>query len=93
MKNFNEWNIDDKRLNAKYTGGEAYLIENGKMVSPVYAPIIEISTPKLWSSIDATGNHTEHHYGTCGKAEPMQGIPVWFGGPSMRIRNIQLGNK
>lgn len=93
MKNFNEWNIDDKRLNAKYTGGEAYIIENGKICEPVYAPVIEISTPALWSSIDATGNNTEYHSGTCGKAEPMQAIPVWFGGPSMRIRNIQLGRK
>ena len=93
MRNFNEWNIDDKRLNAKYTGGDAYIIENGKVCEPVYAPIIEISTPVLWSSVDATAKNTEYHAGTCGKAEPMQGIPVWFGGPSMRIRNIHLGNK
>ena len=93
MKNFNEWNIDDKRLNAKYTGGQAYLIENGKICAPVYAPIIEISTPMLWSSVDATAKNMEYHAGTCGKAEPMQAIPVWFGGPSMRIRNIKLGNK
>ena len=93
MKNFNEWNIDDKRLNAKYIGSEAYIIENGKICEPVYAPIVEISTPALWNAVDATANNTAYHAGTCGKAEPMQGIPVWFGGPSMRIRNICLGNK
>ena len=93
MKSYNEWNIDDKRLNAKYTGGEAYIIENGKICEPVYAPIIEISTPALWSSVDATGNNTEYHSGTCGKGRADAGIPVWFGGPSMRIRNIRLGNK
>ena len=93
MKNFTEWNIDDKRLNAKYTGSECYMIENGKLTVPVKAPIIEISTPILWSSVDAVANNPEYHAGTCGKAEPMQAIPVWFGGPSMRIKNLRLGNK
>ncbi len=93
MKNFTEWNIDDKRLNAKYTGAECYMITDGKLMEPVLAPVIEISTPALWSAIDATAKNTEYHSGTCGKAEPMQAIPVWFGGPSMRIRNVRLGNR
>ncbi|MBI2664630.1 TldD/PmbA family protein [Candidatus Woesearchaeota archaeon] len=93
MNNFMEWNIDDKRLNAKYTGAEAYIIQNGQIMEPVFAPVIEISTPALWSAVDAVANNMEYHSGTCGKAEPMQAIPVWFGGPSMRIRNIKLGNK
>src|SRR5438128_2635943 len=29
MKSFMEWNIDDKRYNAKYAGREAYLVANG----------------------------------------------------------------
>ena len=90
IKNFMEWNIDDKRLNAKYTGAEAYMIKNGKLGEPVWRPTIEISTPKLWSSVDGAAKNMEYHAGTCGKAEPMQAIPVWFGGPSMRIRNIRL---
>jgi len=28
--------------------------------------------------------------GTCGKGEPSQGVPVWFGGPNMRIRNVTI---
>ena len=90
IKNFMEWNIDDKRLNAKYTGAEAYMIRNGRIAEPVWRPTIEISTPKLWSSVDGVAGNMEYHAGTCGKAEPMQAIPVWFGGPSMRIRNIKL---
>ncbi|MBI2175910.1 TldD/PmbA family protein [Candidatus Woesearchaeota archaeon] len=90
LRNFMEWNIDDKRLNAKYTGAEAYMIRNGRLAEPVWRPTIEISTPKLWSSVDAAAGNMEYHAGTCGKAEPMQAIPVWFGGPSMRIRNIRL---
>ena len=91
IKNFMEWNIDDKRFNQKYVGADAYLIENGKVTKPVLKPIIEITTPKLWSSVDAAANNTEYHAGSCGKGEPMQACPVWFGGPSMRIRKIKLG--
>ena len=90
IKNFMEWNIDDKRLNAKYTGAEAYVIRKGRLAEPVWRPTIEVSTPKLWSSVDAVADNMEFHAGTCGKAEPMQAIPVWFGGPSMRIRSLKL---
>ncbi|MCX6711513.1 MAG: TldD/PmbA family protein [Candidatus Woesearchaeota archaeon] len=90
VKNFMEWNIDDKRFNQKYVGAESFLIKNGKIQYPIVNPVIEITTPKLWSSIDAIANNTEYHAGNCGKGEPMQAIPVWFGGPSMRLRNIKV---
>ena len=90
IKNFMEWNIDDKRLNQKYVGAEAYMIEGGKTTVPVRSPSIEISTPALWKSVDAVADNTEYHAGTCGKAEPMQAMPVWFGGPSMRMKNVRV---
>ncbi len=90
MKNFMEWNIDDKRLNQRYVGAEAYLIENGEIKHPVLNPTLEINTPSLYSSIDAVGKNLEHHAGNCGKGEPMQGIPVWLGGPSARLRRVRL---
>ncbi|MEK6968463.1 MAG: TldD/PmbA family protein [Nanoarchaeota archaeon] len=91
MRTFMEWNIDDKRFNQKYVGAEAYLIENGKITKPVRQPVLEITTPKLYSSVDAAANNIEFHAGSCGKGEPMQGMPVWFGGPSIRIRKVRLG--
>ncbi|MEM2121787.1 MAG: TldD/PmbA family protein [Candidatus Woesearchaeota archaeon] len=90
IKNFMEWNIDDQRLNQKYVGAEAYLIENGKIKDPVRNPILETTTPELYSKVDAVANNLEFHAGSCGKGEPMQAIPVWFGGPSFRIRNILI---
>jgi len=90
MKNFMEWNIDDKRLNQKYVGSECYLIKNGKIENPVKIPKIEIDTTSLYHKIDAVANNIEYHAGTCGKAEPMQAIPVWFGGPSIRLRGIKV---
>jgi len=90
MKNFMEWNIDDKRLNQKYVGAEAYLIKNGKITDHVISPKLEISTPDLYNAVDAVAKNTEFHSGNCGKGEPMQAIPVWFGGPSIRLRNVRI---
>ena len=90
IKSFNEWNIDDRRYQQRYIGREAYLIENGELKNPVHNPIIEITTRALWGSVDAVGNYIEQYPGTCGKGEPMQGVPVWMGGAPARLRNILL---
>jgi len=91
FKSYMEWNIDDKRYNQRYTGLEAYLIENGELKHLVRNPVLEITTPVFWSSVDAVGKNVEYVAGNCGKGEPMQGIPVWFGGPHMRLRKIKFG--
>jgi len=91
IKTYMEWNIDDKRFNQKYTGLESYLIENGKLTKLVKRPVLEITTPKFWSSIDTVGKDLGFVAGNCGKSDPSQGIPVWFGGPHIRLKNIILG--
>ena len=91
IKSYMEWNIDDKRFNQRYVGLESYLIRNGKIENLIKRPIIEITTPAFWQSVDAIGNDLEFTAGTCGKSEPMQGVPVWFGGPHIRLKNIRLG--
>ena len=91
INSFNEWNIDDKRYNQKYVGREAYLIENGEIKYPIRKPILELTTPKFYSSIDAIGKNIEFFPGNCGKGEPMQVAPVFMGGPMIRLRNIKLG--
>ena len=90
MKSFTEWNIDDKRIHQKYVGAESYLIENGKITKPVLSPALEISSFELWKKIDAVAKNFELHAGSCGKGEPMQAVPVFFGGPSIRIRGVRL---
>jgi TldD protein len=91
MKSFMEWNIDDRRYNQRYVGLESYLIENGEIKTPVRNPILEITTPSLYSSIDAVGKEAKFSGATCGKGDPMQGAPVWTGGPPIRVRQIRLG--
>ncbi len=90
IRRFMEWNIDDMRYNQKYTGCEAYKIENGKLTAPVSNPTIEITTPQLYSSITDVANNLEFHAASCGKGEPMQGMPVYMGGPSLLIKGINL---
>jgi TldD protein len=91
MKNFMEWNIDDRRYNQRYVGLEAYMIENGRITTPLRNPILEITTPGLYGSVDAVGKDVEYAGASCGKGDPMQAAPVWTGGPPIRLRKIRLG--
>lgn len=90
MNSFTEWNIDDIRYNEKYIGREAYLIENGKIKEPVKRPVLEITTPGFYGSVDAVSKDLKFFAGTCGKGDPMQGVDVWMGGPFARLRNVYL---
>jgi len=91
LKNFMEWNIDDKRLNGRYVGHEAYMIEHGEIKEMVRNPIIEISTPRLWGGVYARGREMEFGAATCGKGDPSQGAPVWHGGPNFVLKGIKVG--
>jgi len=90
VKSFREWNIDDKRLNQRYVGLEAYLIEGGQLKHPVRDPVVEFTTPKYWSAIDARGKDLEFVAGSCGKGDPLQPLPVWIGGPHVRVRGVRV---
>ena len=91
IKNFMEWNIDDRRYNQRYVGLEAYRIEDGELRGRLRNPVLEITTPGLWSAVDAVGKDLKFTAAYCGKGDPMQAIPVWTGGPHLRLRNIRLG--
>jgi TldD protein len=88
MKSFTEWNIDDKRFNQRYIGREAYLVEKGELKNPVARPIIETTTEKFWTSVDAVSKEVKFDAATCGKGDPSQGAPVYTGGPCLRLRGV-----
>jgi len=90
MKSFMEWNIDDKRYNAKYAGREAYVVENGEIKQPVRNAIVELTTPAFWSAVDAVGKDLEFEAGFCGKSDPGQALDASLGGPTIRLRNVYL---
>ncbi len=93
MRSFQEWNIDDRRYQSKYTGSEAYLIKNGEVTDTmVKRPIMETTSIGLLSSVDAVSKNLRLEFpATCGKSDPMQGAPVDAGGGDIRFRAIQLG--
>jgi len=90
MRSFTEWNIDDKRFNQRYVGREAYWIENGELKHPVARPVIETTTQIFWTAVDAVSKKVEYDAATCGKGDPMQGVPVYMGGPSIRLREVYV---
>ncbi|MGQ9781972.1 MAG: TldD/PmbA family protein [Nitrososphaeria archaeon] len=90
VNSFMEWNIDDIRQNQRYVGHESYLIEDGEVRNLIVNPIIEVTTERLWSSLDARGKQVEFWAAICGKGDPMQGVPVWAGGPNLRFKNMKV---
>ncbi len=93
MKSFTEWNIDDRRYQSKYVGSEALLIENGELTDTlVRRPVLELTTSGLFGSVDACSKGFWADLAVCGKSDPMQGAPVWTGGPAcVRLRNVKVG--
>jgi len=91
IKTFMEWNIDDKRYHQRYVGLEAYQILNGEVGKPLRNPALEVTTPTLYSSVDAVSKMVNFQAATCGKGDPQQGAPVWTGGPEIRLRKLKLG--
>jgi len=85
-----EWNIDDKRFNERYVGLEAYKIESGELKELIRNPVLEITTPGLFQSVDAIGDKVEFSAANCGKGDPMQGMPVYTGGPIIRLRSVHM---
>ena len=90
MKSFTEWNIDDKRFNQRYVGREAYIIENGELKHPIARPVIETTTQKFWTAVDAVSKKVEFDAATCGKGDPSQGVPVYTGGPCIRLKGVYV---
>lgn len=90
IRSFGEWNIDDRRYNMRFVGLESYYVENGEIKHPVWNPIFEITTPKFYESIDAVDKELHFDPATCGKSDPGQGVPVFTGGPNIRVRNVYV---
>jgi len=66
------------------------MIENGELKHPVARPVIETTTPKFWTAVDAASKNVEFDAGTCGKGDPGQGIPCYTGGPCIRLRGVYI---
>jgi TldD protein len=90
IHSFTEWNIDDVRFNQRYVGREAYLIQNGELITPIVRPTIETTTLTFWMAVDGVSKTVDFESATCGKGDPMQGLPVLTGGPMVRLRGVHV---
>ncbi|MDD5747714.1 MAG: TldD/PmbA family protein [Actinomycetota bacterium] len=68
---------------------EGYLIEKGRITSPVRGATLIGNGPRTLQMIDAVGNDLEFEEGTCGKEG--QGVPVTTGCPTFRIEGLTVG--
>jgi len=69
---------------------EAYLIEGGKITSPLREGNLIGNGPEVLTRIDRLGNDfAMGHPGTCGKDG--QGVPVGDGTPTLRVTGLTIG--
>jgi TldD protein len=72
--------------------GSAYLIEDGRLTRPVKGATISGVGIEALQSIDLVGDDLEMFpsAGRCGK---WQAVPVGFGMPTVRVRNVLVGGR
>jgi len=70
---------------------EAYLIEDGKVTSPVKGATLIGSGPDAMNQVSMIGNdmRLDPGVGTCGKDG--QSVPVGVGQPTLRIDGLTVG--
>jgi TldD protein len=68
---------------------EGYLIENGKLTTPVRGANLIGRAIEVMSAIDAVANDFRTWEGVCGKDG--QGVPVGSGSPTLRITRMTVG--
>jgi TldD protein len=68
---------------------EGYLIEGGKVTSPVRGANLTGRAMEVMSAVDAVADDFDTWEGVCGKDG--QGVPVGSGSPTLRIARITVG--
>jgi TldD protein len=87
-KRFGGGEVDTATGNFTFAVREAYLIEKGKITSPVRGATLIGSGPEILKRIDMVGNDLAFWPGTCGKG---QWVPGSSGSPTLRIARIVVG--
>lgn len=89
--NFGGGQVDITSGKFVFSASEAYLIENGKLTTPVKGAMLIGDGPEVLSRISMVGNDLEldSGVGTCGKDG--QSVPVGVGQPTLRIDELTVG--
>lgn len=89
--NFGGGQVDITSGKFVFSATEAYLIEKGKLTTPVKGAMLIGDGPEVLSRISMVGNDLEldSGVGTCGKDG--QSVPVGVGQPTLRIDELTVG--
>ncbi len=80
--------VDTSTGNFTFGVREAYLIEDGKITSPVKGATLVGNGPEILKRIDLLAKDLDFWPGTCGKG---QWVPITSGSPTFRISSINVG--
>ncbi len=89
--NFGGGQVDITSGKFVFSASEAYLIENGKVTTPVKGAMLIGDGPEVLNQISMLGNDLEldSGVGTCGKEG--QSVPVGVGQPTLKIDELTVG--
>jgi len=89
--NFGGGQVDITSGKFVFSASEAYLIENGRVTTPVKGAMLIGDGPDVLERISMVGNDLEldRGVGTCGKDG--QSVPVGVGQPTLKIDEITVG--
>ncbi len=89
--NFGGGQVDITSGKFVFTANEAYLIEKGKITTPVKGATLTGSGPEAMNKITMVGNDLELDggVGTCGKEG--QSVPVGVGQPTLKLDELTIG--
>ncbi|MDR0678018.1 MAG: hypothetical protein LBF44_00600, partial [Holosporaceae bacterium] len=90
-KSFSDGQVDITSGKFVFSASEAYLIENGKISTPIKGAMLIGDGPSILKKISMVGNDfsLDNGVGTCGKDGQL--IPVGVGEPSVLIDKITVG--
>jgi TldD protein len=89
--NFGGGQVDITSGKFVFSASEAYLIENGKVTTPVKGAMLIGDGPEVLTRISMVGNNLgfDTGVGTCGKEG--QSVPVGVGQPTLKIDELTVG--
>ncbi len=90
-KGFTGGNVDITKGDFTFSCSEAYLIENGKITSPIKGATLVGNGPDVMTKVAMVGNDLKFTDGgwTCGKNGQM--VPVGMGTPTVKVSEITVG--
>ncbi|MCE2596053.1 metalloprotease TldD [Motilimonas cestriensis] len=89
--NFGGGQVDITSGKFVFTASEAYLIENGKVTTPIKGATLIGNGPEAMSKVSMVGNNLalDPGVGVCGKDG--QSVPVGVGQPSLKLDELTIG--